>query len=128
MKVLVIGGGGREHAIAWKLSHSSKLTRMYAYPMNGGLAQLTERTGLQQGASSDEIAQYVEKEGIDLTIVGPEAMLCGGIVDVFQSRGLKIFGPNRQAAQLEGSKVWAKRFLQKYNVPCGEGCDIHRLR
>jgi len=117
MKVLVIGGGGREHAIAWKLAQSPKLGKLLAHPLNGGLADLTEPAEMPAGASPEEIAKYADRAGIDLTVVGPEAMLCAGIADLFQERGLRIFGPDRAAARIEGSKVWTKEFLKKYRVP-----------
>lgn len=117
MKVLIIGGGGREHAIAWKLAQSSQLGQLIAHPLNGGLADLAEPAEMLSGTSPEEIARYADRAGIDLTIVGPEAMLCAGIADLFEERGLRIFGPNRKAARIEGSKVWAKEFLKKYRIP-----------
>ncbi len=110
MKVLVIGGGGREHAIAWKLAQSPKMGKLIAHPLNGGLADLAEPAEMLPGASPEEIARYADRAGIDLTVVGPEAMLCSVIADLFEDRGLRIFGPNRKAAQIEGSKVWNKEF------------------
>jgi len=117
MKVLVIGGGGREHTLAWKLARSPRVERLYAHPMNAGLAELCEPVTLQGGADADELAAFVAKEGIDLTVVGPEAMLCAGIADTFADRGLRVFGPSQAAARIEGSKIWAKNFMEKYQVP-----------
>lgn len=125
MKVLIIGGGGREHAIAWKLLQSPRISRLYAHPMNAGLADLTEAVPLHASATAGELVRFATKEAIDLTIVGPEAMLCAGIADTFQSKGLRIFGPCQSAAQIEGSKVWAKDFLKKYNIPSAAHRTFH---
>jgi len=117
MKVLVLGGGGREHTLAWKLAQSPRVSRLFAYPMNAGLAELAEPISLRGSASIEDLARFADKEGMDLTVVGPEAMLCAGIADAFAERGLRLFGPNQKAARLEGSKVWTKYFLEKYNIP-----------
>ena len=116
MKVLVIGVGGREHALVWKLSQSDRVTQLFCAPGNAGIAELTECVPL--GATDiEKLAAFASEKRIDLTIVGPEAPLCAGIVDAFQAKGLRIFGPNKAAAQLEGSKVFSKQLLLKYNVP-----------
>lgn len=117
MKILIIGGGGREHALAWKLAQNPRVSQLYAFPMNGGLAQLADPIPVDRRATIKELATYASGEGIDLTVVGPEALLCSGIVDVFNSRGLKVFGPPQSGAKIEGSKVWAKDFMDKYNIP-----------
>ncbi|MDI6782873.1 MAG: phosphoribosylamine--glycine ligase [bacterium] len=117
MKILVIGGGGREHALVWKLAQSRQVVQLYAIPGNAGIAQLAECVNISLKDNYDQLAEFVEKNQIDLTVVGPEAPLVEGIVDYFQSRGLAIFGPCRAAAQLEGSKCWAKEFMTRHNLP-----------
>ena len=116
MKLLVIGSGGREHAIAWKLAQSPKVQKVYVAPGNGGTA--TE-TGLENLPASDfsELIAFCKKEQIHLTVVGPEAPLAAGIVDAFQGAGLRIFGPTRAAAQLEASKDFAKQFMVRHRLP-----------
>jgi len=116
MKVLVIGSGGREHALVWKLAQSPRVTKLFCAPGNAGIADLAEC--LPIGATEiASLAAFAAGEKINLTIVGPEAPLCAGIVDIFQTCGLRIFGPNQSAAQLEGSKVFSKQLLLKYKVP-----------
>ncbi|GIX07306.1 MAG: phosphoribosylamine--glycine ligase [Candidatus Poribacteria bacterium] len=117
MKCLVIGGGGREHAIAWKLAQSPAVSKLYAVPGNAGIAQLAECRSLPLEGDFSELLNWVEAEGIDLTVVGPEAPLVAGIVDAFQKRGRAIFGPHAQAAQLEGSKQFAKEFMARHRIP-----------
>jgi phosphoribosylamine--glycine ligase len=116
MKILVIGNGGREHALVWKLAQSPRVAKLFCAPGNAGIADLAECVSI---AATDipSLAAFAAGERIDLTIVGPEAPLCTGIVDIFQTCGLRIFGPNQRAAQLEGSKVFTKQLLLKYNVP-----------
>jgi len=116
MKLLVIGSGGREHALAWKLTQSPRVQKVFVAPGNGGTA--TE-SGLENAPFSqvDELIAFAKKEGIHLTVVGPEAPLAAGIVDRFQEAGLKIFGPTRAAAQLEASKDFAKRFMTRHGIP-----------
>ncbi|NOL50152.1 phosphoribosylamine--glycine ligase [Pelistega europaea] len=116
MKVLVVGSGGREHAIAWKLSQSSRVSTVYVAPGNGGTA-LT--SSLQNIAISkkEELAQFAQNNGIAFTVVGPEAPLADGIVDLFRAKGLAIFGPTQAAAQLESSKDFAKAFLTRHGIP-----------
>lgn len=116
MKTLVIGNGGREHALAWKIAHSPQVTKLFCAPGNAGMADLAECMPIS-ATDIDTLAAFVTERKIDLTIVGPEAPLCAGIVDVFQAHGFRIFGPNKLAAQLEGSKVFSKRLLLKYKVP-----------
>ncbi len=111
MKTLVIGSGGREHALAWKLRHSQSVKAVYAVPGNPGIAQIAECQ------SSSDYVQFVESNGIDLTVVGPEVPLVAGIVDLFRARGLAIVGPTAENAALEGSKVHSKRFMEKLGVP-----------
>jgi len=119
MKVLVVGGGGREHAFAWKIAQSERVDRVYAVPGNGGIADVAECCDVPVAADFAELAEFVERERIDLTVVGPEAPLVDGVVDVFQKRGLPIFGPDRRAAQLEGSKAFAKQIMDRCGVPTG---------
>ncbi len=116
MKVLVIGGGGREHALAWKLASSPRVHMVYVAPGNGG----TARDGdLQNVPITDPVAlaDFAEREKISLTVVGPEAPLAAGVVDVFRARKLRIFGPTKAAAQLESSKAFAKDFMQRHGIP-----------
>jgi phosphoribosylamine---glycine ligase len=120
MKILVIGGGGREHVLAWKLAQSPRVQTLYAWPDNGGLDEIAIAAPLEKGAGAAQLADFAKKQGIDLTVVGPEALLCEGIVDLFEEKGLRIFGPNKKAAQIEGSKFWAKDLMKKYGVPTAE--------
>lgn len=115
MKILVIGNGGREHAIAWKMALSPIVDKIYCAPGNGGthLEDKCENVNLD---TIDELLNFAKEEKIDLTVVGPEAKLVDGIVDVFKENGLKIFGPSKAAAELEGSKAFAKAFMKKYGV------------
>lgn len=113
MKVLVIGGGGREHAIAWSFNKDENVSKVYAAPGNPGMKNV-ECISL---TDYNELADFAQAEGIGLTMVGPEVPLCGGIVDIFKARGLKIFGPDKEAAQLEGSKTYSKNFMDKYGIP-----------
>jgi len=119
MKILVVGSGGREHALAWKIAQSPRIQTVYVAPGNGGTA-LDPR--LENIAITDlhELADFVEKEHVALTVVGPEVPLAGGIVNLFRARGLKVFGPTREAAQLESSKDFAKSFMQRHAIPTAE--------
>jgi phosphoribosylamine--glycine ligase len=119
MKVLVIGSGGREHAIAWKLSQSSKVEKVYGVPGNPGISRIGECVDIPV-SDIEKIADFAERENIDLTVVGPEAPLVAGIVDEFERRGLKIFGPSKEAAKLEGSKAFAKEIMRDLNVPTAD--------
>jgi phosphoribosylamine---glycine ligase len=116
MKVLVIGNGGREHALAWKLVQSPKVRTIYVAPGNGGTAADPR---LENLALSDHaaLADFAQSEKIALTVVGPEAPLAAGVVDLFRARGLRVFGPTRAAAQLESSKAFAKEFMQRHAIP-----------
>jgi len=119
MKVLIIGSGGREHTLAWKISQSPLLTKLYAAPGNAGIASIAECKNIK----ADDIqglADLAKKEKIDLTVVGPEAPLVAGITDVFRSPGLAVFGPTKQAAQLEGSKAFAKEQMTKFGIPTAD--------
>jgi len=130
MKVLVIGGGAREHAIAWKVSQSAKLTKLYCLPGNPGTAQFATNVELPL-SNLHAVALWAADEGIELTIVGPEAPLAAGIVNVFSERGLKIFGPTQEAARLESSKSFAKEVMLKAGVKTAKGqvfTDINQAR
>ncbi|MSR76890.1 MAG: phosphoribosylamine--glycine ligase [Candidatus Omnitrophica bacterium] len=116
MKVLLIGSGAREHALAQKISQSPQLKKLYAAPGNSGISQLAECLEIKAD-NIQELLAFAKKESIDLTIVGPEAPLVAGIVDAFEAEGLKIFGPNQKAARLEGSKVFSKLKMEKYGIP-----------
>ena len=116
MKILVIGGGGREHALAWKLAQSPRASKVYVAPGNGGTALAPQLHNL---ATTDPaaLADFVVAEKIALTVVGPEAPLAAGVVDTFRARGLRIFGPTQAAAQLESSKAFAKAFMKRHQIP-----------
>jgi len=116
MKILVIGSGGREHALVWKIRQSPHVSKVYCAPGNGGIAGLAECVALKADDIPGLLA-FALDQGIDLTVVGPEAPLVNGIVDVFERAGRKVFGPSKAAAQLEGSKVFAKDFMARYFVP-----------
>ncbi len=119
MKVLVIGGGGREHALVWKLSQSPKVDKIFCAPGNAGIAETAECLNIKAD-DIEGLLDFAKYERIDLTVVGPEIALTLGVVDRFQKEGLRIFGPEAAGAQLEGSKVFAKDFMRKYGLPTAE--------
>ncbi len=119
MKVLVIGSGGREHALIWKISQSRRVEKIYALPGNCGIKELAEIVDVD-ASNIIEIADFAQKEKIHLTVVGPELPLSLGIVDEFNKRNLKIFGPTQKAAQIESSKVFAKEFMKKNKIPTAD--------
>jgi phosphoribosylamine--glycine ligase len=119
MKVLVIGKGGREHALVWKLAQSPRAERVYCAPGNAGTAENGTNVAIEP-TDFDRLIRFAQKEGIGLTVVGPEEPLALGIVDQFQKAGLRIFGPNREAAQIESSKVFAKQLMRHADVPTAE--------
>lgn len=119
MKVLVIGGGGREHAIVWKLSQSRSVDKIYCCPGNAGIAELAECINVNQD-DFNALLDLVKYEWIDLTIVGPEAPLSKGIVDLFEKEGRRILGPNKAAAQIESSKVFSKDLMKSHSIPTAE--------
>ncbi|AFI66993.1 MULTISPECIES: phosphoribosylamine--glycine ligase [Burkholderia] len=119
MKLLVVGSGGREHALAWKLAQSPRVQLVYVAPGNGGTAQ-DERLKNVDLSSLDDLADFAESEGVAFTLVGPEAPLAAGIVNHFRARGLKIFGPTKEAAQLESSKDFAKAFMKRHGIPTAD--------
>ncbi|MGN0866535.1 MAG: phosphoribosylamine--glycine ligase [Oligosphaeraceae bacterium] len=116
MDILLVGAGGREHAIAWKMMQSPLAGKLYWAPGNPGIPQAIPVSA----KTPEELADFAQSHGIGLTMVGPEAMLCEGIVDLFRERGLRIVGPDRQAAQLEGSKAFAKDFMARHGLPTGK--------
>jgi len=127
MKVLVIGSGGREHAIAWRLAHCPRVQKVFVAPGNGGTAR---EAGLQNVAISglEALADFAGAENIHLTVVGPEAPLADGIVDLFRSRGLRIFGPTRACARLESSKQFAKEFMIRHRIPTAAFAAFEEVR
>lgn len=116
MKILVIGGGGREHALAWRLAKSAGVTQVFVAPGNAGTAQESGLTNLPIVDLAD-LADFAQVEEIYATVVGPEGPLANGVVDLFRARGLRIFGPTQAAAQLESSKDFAKRFMSRHDIP-----------
>jgi phosphoribosylamine--glycine ligase len=116
MKILVVGSGGREHALAWKLAQAAGVTQVFVAPGNAGTAREPKLENLPI-TDLNALADFAAQNAIHLTVVGPEAPLAGGIVDIFRERGLKIFGPTKAAAQLESSKDFAKRFMARHNIP-----------
>ncbi|HUQ29400.1 MAG TPA: phosphoribosylamine--glycine ligase [Usitatibacter sp.] len=116
MKLLVIGSGGREHAIAWRLAQSPRVSRVYVAPGNAGTAREDGLFNVAITAIAD-LVKFAQGEGIETTVVGPEGPLAEGVVDAFQAAGLRIFGPTKKAAQLEASKDFAKRFMKRHNIP-----------
>jgi len=126
MKVLVVGSGGREHALVWKIAQSPKADKIYCAPGNAGTASLAENVQI----SAEDIQTllcFAKDNKIDLTVVGPEAPLVSGIVNEFEKEGLKIFGPTREAAQIEGSKVFAKEIMTKYDIPTAQAAIFDNL-
>lgn len=116
MKVLIVGSGGREHAIAWKVSQSPKVDKIYCAPGNAGISQIAECVPI--GAMEfDKLAEFAKSQKIDLTVIGMDDPLVGGIVDVFEREGLRVFGPRKNAAILEGSKAFSKDLMKKYHIP-----------
>ncbi len=129
MKILVVGSGGREHALAWKIAQSARVTKVFCAPGNAGIAQLAECVDLKAD-DIEGLVDFAKKEAIDLTVVGPEAPLVAGIVDVFRAQGLKAFGPTQKAAQLEGSKCFAKELMVAQGVPtarCVNGTTVQEV-
>ncbi|MFQ5709771.1 MAG: phosphoribosylamine--glycine ligase, partial [bacterium] len=119
MKVLVVGSGGREHALVWKISQSPLVKKVYCAPGNPGIARLGECVKIP-ASDIQGLLKFALKNKIDLTVVGPEDPLVHGIVDEFESQGLCIFGPSKKAAEIEGSKAFAKYILDKYKIPTAD--------
>jgi phosphoribosylamine--glycine ligase len=116
MKILVVGSGGREHTLVWKIAQSPLVKKIYCAPGNAGISQLAECVPIND-TGIDELLKFADKNQIDLTVIGPEAPLALGIVDTFQSQGLNIFGPSKRAAEIESSKIFAKYLMEKYRIP-----------
>jgi len=116
---MVVGSGGREHALVWKISQSKRVKKIYALPGNAGMQDLAELVNIKP-SSIIEAADFAQKEKVDLTVIGPEIPLSLGIVDEFKKRNLKIFGPTQKAATIESSKSYAKEFMKKNNIPTAE--------
>ena len=116
MRILVVGGGGREHAICWKLSKEANVEKIYCAPGNAGISNVAECIDIGD-SDIENLLKFAKENQIDLTIVGPEIPLVAGIVDAFEKEGLKIFGPNKECAQLEGSKAFSKDFMIRHNLP-----------
>src|SRR5690606_14670458 len=116
MKVLVVGSGGREHALVWKISQSPLVSKIYCAPGNGGIASLATCVKISP-LDIDGLISFVRQEGIDLTVVGPEDPLLAGIVNSFEEEGLAIYGPRKEAALIEGSKAFAKEIMERYEIP-----------
>ncbi len=118
MNILLVGSGGREHALAWKISQSPLVTKLYCAPGNAGTQAVGENVAIPD-SDIPGLAAFAQEHGVGLTVVGPEVPLTMGIVDEFERRGLRIFGPNKKAAELEGSKVFAKQFMDRHRIPTG---------
>ncbi len=119
MRVLIVGGGGREHALAWKVGQSAKVEKVYCAPGNAGTAKIAENVDIQAD-QVDRLLEFAHENKIGLTVVGPEQALVLGIVDKFKEKGLRVFGPSASAAELEGSKVFCKDLMKKYGIPTGD--------
>jgi phosphoribosylamine--glycine ligase len=119
LNVLVIGGGGREHALAWKLAHSPSVARVFVAPGNAGTARDPQLTNVDI-SDKDALLAWAQSQGIDLTVVGPEAPLAAGVVDTFRAHGMAIFGPTQAAAQLESSKAFSKAFMKRHGIPTAD--------
>jgi len=120
LNVLVVGGGGREHALVWKINQSPLVGKLYCAPGNAGTSELAENVDI--GADDiEKLLDFAKSNDIGLTVVGPEAALCEGIVDAFSKAGLKAFGPDKKAALLEGSKAFMKKILSDANIPKRQG-------
>ena len=126
MKILIIGSGGREHALAWKIAKSAKVRKVYCAPGNAGIAEVAECVAIDSGDTA-ALIEFARQQAIDLTVVGPEAPLADGIVDRFEKAGLKVFGPSKKAAELEASKSFAKRLMQRYKIPTAAGKAFTRF-
>ena len=116
MKVLIVGSGGREHTIAWKVAKSDKVEKIYCAPGNAGISEIAECVDI--GAMEfDKLVAFAKENSIDLTVIGMDDPLVGGVVDAFEKEGLRVFGPRKNAAILEGSKAFSKDLMKKYDIP-----------
>jgi len=120
LKILVVGGGSREHTLAWKIAQSPRVEKIFAAPGNAGTAAIAKNLNLRPG-DTEGLGEVAKEKGIDLVVVGPEAPLASGIVDYFDDLGIPIFGPGKEAAQIESSKVFARNLMEKYRIPCPRG-------
>ena len=127
MRILVVGGGGREHAICWKLSNENNVDKIYCAPGNPGIAKVAECVNISD-SEIDKLVKFAKENNIDLTVVGPEVPLVMGIVDEFEKEGLKIFGPNKECSQLEGSKAFSKEFMIRHNIPTAKYKEYTNLQ
>ncbi|MFH2055448.1 MAG: phosphoribosylamine--glycine ligase, partial [bacterium] len=127
MKILVVGSGGREHALIWKLSKSNLVSKIYAAPGNAGIYRHAELVNVK-AEDIENLARFAKEKEIDLTLIGPETPLALGIVDRFNQDKLKIVGPTRDAARIESSKVWAKHFMRKYHIPTASFLSFDNLK
>ena len=126
MKVCVIGSGGREHALAWRLSISPSVTKVYAIPGSAAMSDCAELVGIDW-QQSDHLIRFLKDNYVDLVVVGPEAPLVAGLADALNAAGIPVFGPSKTAAQLEGSKVFAKDLMKKYNIPTAAYGVFHKV-
>src|SRR5258706_3179097 len=126
MNVLIIGSGGREHAMAWKVAQSPRLTKLYIAPGNAGTAACGENVLLDVNQHADVI-RFCEEKQINLVLVGPEVPLANGLVDSLSAKGIRCFGPKQAAAQIEASKVFAKDFMTRHNIPTARYATFHKL-
>ena len=132
MKILVVGSGGREHALVWKLAQSPEAERIFCAPGNAGTEEIAENVAIAANELPD-LAKFAKENRIDLTVVGPDDALAAGIVDLFEAEGLRIFGPTKKAAQLESSKIFAKELMSAEKIPTAtarifsSGCGGARL-
>jgi phosphoribosylamine--glycine ligase len=127
MRILVVGGGGREHTLVWKFAQSGKVAQVYAAPGNAGTVQLGKNLEIS-ATDIDALTKAAKRNDIDLVVVGPEAPLAAGIVDALQGAGIPTFGPSKEAAMIESSKVFAKGLMQKYGIPCARGETFSSFR
>ena len=125
MKILVVGGGAREHTLVWKLAQSPKVNEIYAAPGNAGTAQIAQNLNISP-TDIESLVKIAQEKRIDLTVVGPEAPLANGIADQFLVRGMAIFGSTKEATRIESSKVFAKKLMQKYNIPCARSAGFSK--
>ena len=119
MKILVVGSGGREHALCWKIAQSKKTTKLYCAPGNGGISEIAECIDIRAD-DIPSLLDFAKNNNIDITVVGPEITLVNGIVDSFKKEGLKVFGPDSKTAMLEGSKIFAKKAMARFGLPTAD--------
>jgi phosphoribosylamine--glycine ligase len=127
VRVLVVGGGGREHALCWRLSQNPSVDRLFAVPGNAGIAEVATLVSIPV-ADVQAIAEFAERESIDLTVVGPEAPLVAGLADELEARGLPVFGPTRDGARLEGSKSWARSLCERHGIPAPKSAVFEEVK